>query len=846
MSTSSIRVVPPDPVRGVLLNPERDWFSVVVPEGTRNLYLNPSFELSLDTWSSDADGSGGTPVVRTTNAQFRGAYSVQLTVRPTGGTFVQFYAFPPLTVGATYTVSFHVKRSDGLPWQLSHFLMLYNGGGFVAQRLEYVGNGWHRVSATFAATTDGVGLRVYGAPGFVCYVDACQLEARAYPTTYCDGNELSLIPGEETAYYWEGPAHNSVSVRSAQCRGGGRVVNLTDYTFSTITYTGLGMLTPEIAATERAFLDGSDYQRSAIAGREIVITGQFLAATEQELAVQRDALYRALSSRGNAGDKALLLRFQKYQGFDVAGPMFDLPCVYVSGLEQDMSDLLSERVSITVRMLPEVGLVAAWESHATLGAAVGIDPPSSSPLLFLYQPDASGDYAWTVPTTLPLTAPSGVRSVAWSTDGRYVYIGGDLGGGVRVRQYDTQTSTLSDITSNLVGTVRCIAVTENGQLLAAGLAVVGTAHMASYSAGTWVAQTSGPVSPPSGQIDDLAVTRDGVIAVGTGFANAKRWTTTAGWIGLGGSAPAGNAVSVLDRSVAYRAIASSDTVTIHDDISAVGLTTTTITMGPGIEAVEDVLVQDNGVVYFVGFFMSANGVSCNFIGKWDGQRVVSVGQGLTGSGLTGPAWRLAQLHDGRLLVMGRETPSFYGALWGESVLTTQASALVWDGAVWGPFDIAGPLSRIDAFSRLGRSMAAVVPSNSDVSPTACKFTAVINHGTLPAPVKLSIALPFACRLVSWTNETTGQRIGAQIESDAVTGAGTVTLDLRRAHALVDASIGGPQWHRIWPGSPLGSFRLRPGNNRIGLHVSESADAVTGALVGSLVWRERYESPDGVR
>lgn len=250
---------PPDVISSTVL---RDYLSVILPIERTNLILNPSFETNTAGYTS-VDGA---TLTRTTEEQRRGVFSLK--VKPgLSQTSGLYHTTSSLTAGTAYVFSCDVFIRGGAKYTIS----IYDGIRTVVQR-QIVGKGyWERVSIGAVMITAGAHRLYLQKDGHndtrEFYTDGWQLEACAagemFPTTYIDGDLNGFVVNQvPSAFYWTGEPHASTSIRSAQTRAGGRVVNLKEYSLQVLALIGLGMSPVNNVATPLGLIGGAVYQRT--------------------------------------------------------------------------------------------------------------------------------------------------------------------------------------------------------------------------------------------------------------------------------------------------------------------------------------------------------------------------------------------------------------------------------------------------------------------------------------------------------------------------------------------------------------------------------------------------------
>jgi hypothetical protein len=196
---------------GVIWRPGEFGKALQVAEATTNLVTNPSFETNTTGWS----GAGGVTITRITTDGLYG--SCCMSVAGSAGYAYQSTPITGLSAGQTYTVSAWTKKpantgvvslrlwyTDGA-WADKGSLTLNLPTAAVTEWTRFVLTGVAPAGTTQCAAaiewTTGAGSSI------TLYVDAVQVEQKAYATPYCDG---SLGSG----HTWSGTAHASTSSRA--------------------------------------------------------------------------------------------------------------------------------------------------------------------------------------------------------------------------------------------------------------------------------------------------------------------------------------------------------------------------------------------------------------------------------------------------------------------------------------------------------------------------------------------------------------------------------------------------------------------------------------------------------
>ena len=567
-----------------------NWFSIVLPEATENLVLNPSVE--INTTGYTAVGAGAV-IARTIAEQRRGAYALQVT--PAAGVASGVYYGTITTVaGTAYTLAIDIKGVAG------HVYNLYfatAAGVQLGSSKEFVGTGyWQRVHVSYPETA-ALARRFYivqdASDAQPFYVDGWQVEAKSYPTTYCDGDLEGFVIGE-VAYYWTGTFHGSSSIRAATTRSGGKIVNLSDFGFNLLGAVGLG-LAPVQNFSLPSNLGGAFYQNTVEGVRQFSIVGDINQPKHYQVSGLKMGLEKALSYNLTPYRQPLLLHFQETDDCGVAvGDELYIKCIYETGIEGNTSNLNAENFPLQFSAFDNYSIYEDGD------AAMGMD---------------------------------------------YVY---DLVTGGIVRQSPDGTwDNLNGGAPPSGQGIRDIVVTINGDIYVCGefTSVGGVAanRIASYINGTWAALGVG--------IDNIGERiiegQDGRIYVGGQFANAGGaaasrvaiWNpTTAAWSALG----AGVNGTVRDMTF----VGNGDLIVVGDFATAGGnpavriarwtpSTSTWAAIGAGLDNTGRCIKRllAGNVVYVGGSFANAGGVAAARICRLDTSTNTYTALGVGTSGL---------------------------------------------------------------------------------------------------------------------------------------------------------------------------------------------------------------------
>lgn len=336
----------PELVNGYLLEGDKGWFSVIMPEDGINVVTNPSFEIDATGWTAV-----NSLLACTMEQQVRGVYSLRIT--PSSTALAGTYVTVTTPEEVPFTGSMYVLGHPGDTYQL--YFIKTNGVPIpAAPTIEFQGTGrWQRVYCVMSSNNDNfVNTRLYivrkaGGSLSPFYIDACQVEAKTYPTTYIDGDQTGVIQGS-LDFWWAGQPHASVSYRRA-CSNGGKEVNLKDLGFQLIGVLGLSML-PVVNVTTPISTGGELYQRSVIQAREFTLAGNFDGRNLLDFQRVRANILRLISPMRDSLGQPLTLVYHQVQNPDeIETDTLDFQASYQSGMEGSVDSLHQDRAAIVFK-----------------------------------------------------------------------------------------------------------------------------------------------------------------------------------------------------------------------------------------------------------------------------------------------------------------------------------------------------------------------------------------------------------------------------------------------------------------------------------------------------------------
>lgn len=516
-----------------------DWFSVVLPEATTNLVLNPSVE--LNTTGYTAVGAGAA-IARVLTDQRRGAYGLQVT--PAVGVASGVYYGTITTVaGQPYAFSLDVHGVAGHTYNI---YFASNAGAIIGAPFEFVATGyWQRVrvyyqeaaalARRFYIVQDASDIQAF-------YVDGFQVENLPYDTMYVDGDLEGFVIGE-VAYGWNGIIHASTSYRAATTRSGGRVIKLKDYGLEIVGFTGLG-LTPITNYSLPSNLGGAFYQSTIEETKTFTLIGDISAVNIGQLTAMRDLLETAFSYNLTPYRQPLMLHFQETD--DCNNPIGEstfIKCLYQTGLEGVTDNLNSEKLALQFIVYDTHGIFAEGDRAIVAGfkdamTAGGIVRYTREGLWETYARGAYDAINGGAVYDVLLASNGDLYAI-----GRFTNMGGSAGvAALNVARWSNGVWTA--LGAGLDGVGWCLTEGPDGRIYAGGAfhnaGGGATLHIAVWSGAAWAAVGAGL----DDVIYDMEFAGNGdLIAVGSfhnvsgggiAVAHIARWTpATATWAAFG-------------------------------------------------------------------------------------------------------------------------------------------------------------------------------------------------------------------------------------------------------------------------------------------------------------------------
>lgn len=828
-------VVPEVPNVRAVLNPQRGFFSVVIPLARTNLITNPSLETNTTNYTA----VGGS-MTRSAQYQYHGVYSLAMT--PSAGTNSDGAYFGPvaLTSGVTYAYSCKFKGTAGRQYKIS---IATTGGADLTARVFTATGRWQWVWG-FWTETSSTSRRFYirknnHGDAAVFFADGLQIESCAdgilAPTTYIDGDQAGLLPRQYPApYRWNGTPHASTSTRDVTTRAGGYVLNLDRFRFQVLAYVGLGLAVVANVATTGAGSDGAQYENTAVQSRQFAIQGVFEATTPAQLDRERSNLYAAVGPHAVTPRQPLTLLYQAFDGRQERSSMGRIVASYESGLEQNATVIPREESVVTfTQWLPAI---FGGDAGAVLDVQDSITNANA-----IVKRSASGE--WSALGTGLSGAGVTALAIAPHPDGT-VYVGGvftDAGGSgadyAAIYTPATDTWSVIKAATTFNAQVNAIAIAPNGDVIFGGLftnadGIANADGIVRYTPATNTFAALG-TGVNAGGVYSLAFDQAGNLYAGGSFTLMGGVASTvriAKWDGSAWSALGTGASSAIVRAL----LVVGTNLYAGGDFALMGGVANTVNIarwdgsvwnamgtGTGGGAVTALIQLPDGMIYIGGLFATIDGLAVPFLARWNG-----TGYSAVGAALSSYVQAFAKLPTGALY-LGGDFAEVGGVTYPDRVA-------LWGGGSFAPIDIDLPGSAtIFSLAVVPGTGELYVGYNTTGTATGAGITTVTNTGTADAYPVITIKGPTTgtSRLYQIANVTTG---GTILLNLIINAGETITVRTSQSGVtLFSDFMGDVSGALLTSTAPF--FALRPGANTI------SFFAAGATVTATMRWAIPYQS-----
>lgn len=854
------RIYAPPPT-GYELNPDRGFFSVIVAEETENLVTNPSIELDTTGFNDLALGT----IERSEEQQAFGAFSLKYTPNAALGAGV--YYRMNLVSETLYTASVYVLCVNSTPYEFH----IYDGdGSYVISSMFFQGLGrWQRLvltGTTGAGSSDVSDFWIVirknqSASTTPFYLDGLQVEQKGYATTYADGDMVGLIPGQK-AFYWTGTRHASTSVRIVDTNAGGRIRRIDETGFKLIGMVGLGMPPVSNITSPLALTGGSSYQRTIPNQRPFTLVGDLSASSLAQLQRQRNALLNLLKPT-TIVPQPIMLRYQLYNCKDPISEELEIPCVYSAGLEANTDNAHHERLSIQLLAMTPYLRRVMDSSAVSLDAVVNV-PGCDFVAQRKFDLDGPLKTSW---TPVALGTDGIVRASLWGPDGK-LYIVGDFTNAIDtsgpvlvnyVAMYDPLLDLWFDVGTGADDIIRCLAFDSIGRLYVGGdFTNIGggppvVANKIAYWDGlNWNAMGAPTSGVAGGDVYTIAIDAYNNVYAGGDFTSAGGTAVdrVAYWDGATWAplVTAGTGPNLRVRSIQID-LESDDVYIVGEFGTFSGLTVDRTAkyipssgaveaLGSGVNNAALCSLLLNGKLYVGGSFTEAGG---NDVGAVPAAGLVAVWDGATWSpmagGLGGGVANVFQIgfdpKYGEMFFVGAFS-EYYQSL-NAAPVEPLDGFVGWNGVAWFQPDVDLPGAPTIVYSVSSRQDGRMIVGY-DIAGNAVTTNLLIltNNGSADAyPRVFMYGEGTVYQLI---NYTTGEAI--YFDNVTVLPGEIIILDLTPGLKTMTSNIRGNLLNRIAAGSDLATWRLKPGDNIVSVHLPNAFAEI------SVFWKDSEWSIDG--
>lgn len=802
------------------------WAAIQGEQGV-NQVLNPSGELP----GNFANHNGATVTQVTTHARF-GKQSYLVT---TGAVNRGINLTLQALANAIHWVTFYARKdSTALTGALEVSLnggTNYNVSNIISGILADSNSRWIRygIQISAAQANGSVALIIRNTVNENFYLDALQVEANSYYTTYIDGDRGPL-------YRWNGLRSGSTSTRDAQERWGGRERDLADDYGIFVSPDSDGMGMPDVALNffEQALQPGAVFQSEKIGLRLLNLKTTISGTTFQNLQQKRQDLIDIVKGNAKRGRQPVILR---YTGANTGKPVY-APFRYADGLKFGPPKGFMEEP--TVRLVAESPM---WWEDANEVSSLTLQQSLSSAAYGLRRTNG----LWAALGTgfngaVLCILPDPVR-------GRVYFCGAfTTANGVTVNQicYWNGTTFVAMGNGVAVGSAVCMALAPNGDVWVGGTftTVDGTAsrnNIARWNVATNTWTNFGTTG--TGKVSAIAIDKNGLVYAAGNFvnwngdANQDYITSYNGstWAAVGTSPfsatnQVNNAQGMLIDANNYLWTGELNSAGAAASVrrwNGSAWATIVSTQASGTPSTSALCLSPDGRLYIGGVFSTLGGVTASNIALYNGASVEPLG-----SGVNADVWCISINDAGLVMVSGLFTSA--------GGLTLASRIALWNRSSWAHVDVSLPGSPnvyqvkylydnlYVGFDTTGTALAS---AQTTVTPVATTESYPVLYFTGPTSGSATL---------QWLeNQSTGDRLYFNLTCQA---GETVMIDLRPGRRQVVSDWRGFISDQPLAGSDFANFELLPDQGNI------IAAFVTGTITGVALLLHRqpvHLSVDGV-
>lgn len=839
-----LELIAADVVEGYYLEGQESLFSLVSPEATENLVINPSPVIATTGYTAMA----GT-LTSSTTRQRRGPNSIRYA--PTNAVNDGAYFATVTTVTGWNTFSLDFWGFPGVPYQI---YFATTAPALLGTATTFVGEGmWRRPEVKFYEAA-GTTRRLYftknnSTDTNYFYVDGLQVEAKDHSTTYADGSMVGFVPGQ-IAYYWTGAYYGSTSIRIADTGSGGRVIPLSNYNFRLLGHTGLGMATANPIAFPYARIDGENYQTTRMSGRDFSLMGSVTGQTPSELMQNKSALVDAFHPNRTPTRQPLLLLYQYADEFgnNLSEDIYKIQCYYVDGLKGTTTNKYQERLGLNFRMSqPDMVLDGIFGAGLNYQTSVANTAFAAARINGVWQALGTGFNG-----AVFQSQPDPVRGRVWFC-GTFT-----TANGVTVNKFTYWDIALQTFVA-VGGATKGVGTDPYGMVVAANgdVWVFGYFLTAGGAATKGVARWNN--ASDTFTVFNLAATfnsfRAGCLDSAGNFylgGNFQDWngdaaqdyiikyTVAAVWEAVGAQPFTANEYIFGPRCMA---VDSNDNLYIGSYAAVGGVPAHIRKWNKTTLVWSDLGATNNGAyfntlvfgadsnLYIGGYYTSIAGITLQKICRYNMSTFLPMGIGFPDGFLPSAVWSLTVDNNNFVWVKGR----FYLR---DTSGTDWSFCAVWNGSIWTDADIVTPENTggsSSSLSILNNNLYISWGSESSTTSLASGVTTVTSStkdGDLPNIVITGPTTAGTNCILHWLEDyTTGKRLFFYL---SIAYGEKVTISLNFNTVSVVSSSRGSIFSQPLSGSDSTSFRLALGDNKILTFITGTLTGVAAAMTWNKV------------
>mgnify|MGYP002682125159 CR=1 FL=1 len=762
--------------------------------------------------------------------------------------------------GLKYTFSCDVKGVEGQ----SMIIAITDSAHVHKASKVFLATGyWQRIEVTLLATEtiNNYHVQIYRSASASIdpfYVDGVQFEQTDKATTFISG-------WEGDGYSWEGEPKKSASLRVADCKTGGELLDLEDYC-QLVQVTGLGHGDWNQILTKMT--SGGDlYQGHIRKSRQFSIIVDFTGDTLGEIEANRKAIIDAIRPDLFEGEMVV-----RYQGFadngDEATNPIDIRCIPLPATLTDTPDLPNHQRAVLNFEIPSGLLDGAYREGGEL------DLYAEFAANYIVRRDPEGRWCeWTGSSYVnPLAGVNGeVWDIKEAPNGD-IYICGNFtsAGGVtgtyKIARWSKANQAWQGLgvtsANSIINIIWCMAFDAAGNLYVGGEfanigGVTNVNCIAKYniSIGNWTKLGSGIQYSADKEVRSIEISPEVTIFIGGyfdaagGSTNSKNisYYNGSNWAPL--STGLNNTVRALRFTPDGRLLiggtftnadgTNGDYICWWNGSSFKSFTDLGATEINNI--VKSIDINPNGTIIIGGDFTNAGGdPNADYVAAWRGNNWGSLmAGGLSGGLAQNIVNKVYCASNGDIYVSGNFTRA------GNIVVDRIARSV---GGAWQRIDIELPkhLTPIIAFFEasdrtmyLGGEFSTTVSGQNAISSVVA-LNLNVSSGSANTYPFISVTGPG--KLNSIINYTTGAHIefnDLTLQEGEWIGLNFDPVNLKFMGGWAGR---GNLLRYINPGSDYGNFYLKPGVNSISVFMDKAT--TTAATKAWIAWKPRFWGIDG--